>query len=379
MKKLVSILIICLFCLPIFAQDAITTELQNAYQQEKYDMIIAEHSTKINEYPAKAIYYVGMAYYMKSDDKNVIKIMGVSIGKDNSDPDAYYIKAMSLNYMEQYQTAIEAFKAAIKLDDRNANYHSGLGDSYLNTKKYDLALISYTAATEKENHIDRPYAMIPQVYAQLGQPEKALQAFYTSKENVSKESSSYITALYNIGLYEYLNENYDISGEALAELITLAPDDFQSYTKLIQVFYAKKEYEKAKPYIEKLYKAYEERILKGTLKTMFCFDQFLWKDKKIFVYERFAVKEGELYYKHIFYITGEDGKSEFTIQTENSPISIEMGGPKYVLGMDEKGMHSTFRYGFEEDFNYEDLKKAVLTVLEGKIKPSASSTKVKKQ
>ncbi|MGH1383207.1 tetratricopeptide repeat protein [Kordia sp.] len=379
MKKLVSILIICLFSFPIFAQDAITTELENAYQQRKYDMIIAEHATKVNEYSAKAIYYVGMAYYMKSDDKNVVKLMDISIGKDNSDPDAHYIKGMALNYMEQYQTAIEAFKAAIKLDDRNANYYSGLGDSYLNTKKYDLALSSYTAATEKENHIDRPYAMIPQMYAELGQPEKALQAFYTSKEKVSKESSSYINALYNIGLYEYLNKNYDASEKALTELVSLAPDDFQSYTKLIQVFYAKKEYEKAEPYKEKLYKAYEQGVLKGTSKTMFCFDQFLWKDKRIFAYEKYAVKEGELYYKHVFYVTGKDGKSEFTIQTENSPISIEMGGPKYVLGMDKKEMHSTFRYGFEENFDYEDLKKAVLTVLEGEIKPSASSTKVKKQ
>ncbi|MCH2196521.1 tetratricopeptide repeat protein [Kordia sp.] len=379
MKKQVLFLIICFLSFSVFAQDAITTELQNAYQQRQYDAIIAEHAAKINEYPAKAIYYVGMAYYMKSDDQNVIKLMDMSIGKDNSDPDAYYIKAMSLNYMEQYPKAIEAFKTAIKLDDANANYHSGLGDSYLNTGKYELALSAYTAATEKENHLDRPYAMIPQIYAELGKSEKALKAFYISKEKVSKESSSYITALYNIGLYEYLNENYEASEKALTELVTLAPEDFQSYTKLIQVFYAKKEYDKAKPYVEKLYKAYEQGVLKGVLKNMFCFDQFVWKDKRILAYERFAEKEGELYYKHVFYVTGKDGNSEFTIQTENSPISIEMGGPKYILGMDKDGTHSTFKYGFEKDFNYVDLKKTVLVVLEGKVKPSASSTKVKKQ
>jgi hypothetical protein len=49
--------------------------------------------------------------------------------------------------------------------------------------------------------------MIPQIYAELNQPDKALLAFYKSKESISKDSDSYINALYNIGLYEYLNKN----------------------------------------------------------------------------------------------------------------------------------------------------------------------------
>ena len=46
--------------------------------------------------------------------------------------------------------------------------------------------------------------------------------------------------------------------------------------------------------------------------------------------------------------------------------------------MDKNGTHSTFRYGFEEDFNYEDLKKTVILVLEEKIKAGASSRPAKK-
>lgn len=378
MKKILLTLIICFLSLSNYAQEQITSELEKAYGEEKYDLIISEHSEKVSEYPAKAIYYVGMAYYMKADDNNVLKLMDLSITKDKTDPDAFFIKGMTLNYMGQFDKAIESFNKAIELDSSNTNYFSGLGDSYISQEKYEKALSAYVTATEKNEPIDRPFTMIPQIYAELNQPKKSLEAFYQSKATISKESDSYINALYNIGLYEFLNKDYDKSEIAYKELIGLAPTDYNSYAKLIQVYYGKKEYEKAKPFKEKLYQAYKQEKLKDNLKTMFCFDQFDWNGKLILAYERFAVKEGELYYKHIFYIPNEKGETEFTIQTENSPISVELGGPKYVLGMDKGGTHSTFRYGFEEDFNYDDLKKTVILVLDERIKAGASSRKGRK-
>ncbi len=180
--------------------------------------------------------------------------------------------------------------------------------------------------------------------------------------------------LYNIGLLELLNKNYDKAELALKELIELSPTDYHSYSKLIQIYYGKKEYEKSEPYKKKLYEAYNQGILKDNLKDMFCFDQFNWNDKLIQAFERFAIKKGELYYKHLFYVVDENGKIEYRIQTENSPISVEMGGPKYAIGMDKNGTHSTFVF-IEENFKYDDLKSIVIKILNEEINPSASSTK----
>lgn len=373
MKKVIFTMLISFTSLMVYSQEDLTKSIKVQYENEQYDQIISDHSDKVKDYPAKAIYYVGMAYYMKADDNNCLKFMDLSIKKDETDADAFFIKGMTSNYMGQFDNAIKSFNKAIQLDSTNSNYFSGLGDSYVSQEKYEKALSSYITATEKKDPIDRPFTMIPQIYAELNQPEKALESFYKSKETISKESDSYINALYNIGLYEFLNKDYDKSESAYKELIELAPNDFHSYAKLIQVYYGKKEYDKAKPLIEKLYQAYEKGILKDNLKSMFCFDQFDWKDKLILAYERFAVKEGELYYKHVFYVTNNKGETEFTIQTENSPISVELGGPKYVLGMDKNGTHSTFGFGLNEDFKYEDLKSSVIKVLEEKVKPSASS------
>jgi len=379
MKKILLSIIICFLSISSYAQEQITTELEKAYGEEKYDLIISEHSEKVSEYPAKAIYYVGLAYYMKADDNNVLKLMDLSIKKDKTDPDTYFIKGMTLNYMEQFEKAIESFNKAIELDSNNANYFSGLGDSYFNQKKYKKALSTYISATKKQENIDRPFTMIPQIYAELNQPEKALKAFYTSKENIAKDSDSYITALYNIGQYELLNKNYDKAEVALKELVELSPTDYHSYSKLVQVYYGKKEYKKAEPYKQKLYQAYEQGVLEGNLRNEFCFDQFVWNDKLVFGFERFAEKPDKIYYKHVFYVTDEQtGKTEFTIQTENSPISIEHGHEKYILGMDKNGTHSTFNYGIKENFEYDYLKKMVLNVLNEEIKATASSRKGKK-
>lgn len=379
MKKILLTLTICFFSLSNYAQENITSELEKVYGEEKYDLIISEHSDKVNDYPAKAVYYVAMAYYMKENDNKVLELMDLSIQKDKTDPDAYFIKGMTFNYMGQFDKAVESFNKAIELDSTNSNYFSGLGDSYVSQEKYKDALTAYTTATEKNEPIDRPFTMIPQIYAELNQPEKALEAFYISKQTISKESDSYINALYNIGLYEFLNKEFKKSEIAFKELIELVPNDYHSISKLVQVYYGQKEYGKANPLKEKLYQAYSQGTLKDNLKDQFCFDQFDWEDKYIFAFERFAEKEGKLYYKHIFHVTNKvSGKTEFTIQTENSPISVELGGPKYVLGMDKNGTHSTFRYGFDEDFNYEDLKKTVILVLEEKIKAGASSRPTKK-
>ncbi len=39
--------------------------------------------------------------------------------------------------------------------------------------------------------------------------------------------------------------------------------------------------------------------------------------------------------------------------------------------------HSTFGVGFNDNFKYDDLKKYVIEILEGKIKPGATSTPTK--
>jgi tetratricopeptide (TPR) repeat protein len=377
MKNILTTFILTICSLTIFAQDKTTDELKTLTDNKQYDKIISQYASKCNDCSAKSLYYIGLAYYMKEDDNNCIKFMDKAIDKDAKDPKPFYIKASTLNYMKKYEEAVKTFQSAIALKADEAEYFSGLGDSYYNLEKLDLSLDAYKKATEQKDCPDIPYSYIAQIYSDQKNNEKALEAFYVAKSKISKESSSYQNALFNIGLLESLKGNYDKAEPAFVELLQLDPTDYHTYAKLIQIYYHNKEYDKAKPYKDKLYSAYKKGELKGNMKDMFCFDQFKWNDKLIQAFERFEEGSKDIYNKHVFYVVNQEDKIEYRIQTEYSPISVEQGGSKYLLCRTKGDTHSTYNIGFNDNFKYDDLKKSVIDVLEEKVKPTATSKPTK--
>jgi tetratricopeptide (TPR) repeat protein len=374
MKNILTLTILALFSLPIFAQDNAATELKALYEGKQYDKMIAQYAANTKDQSSKSLYYIGLAYYMKADDNNCLKFMNLALEKDPKASAAYYIKASTLNYMQKYSEAIKIFQTAITLKADDAEFYSGLGDSYYNLEKLDSALVAYKKATGIVTCPGRPYSMIAQIYSDQKNTGKALEAFYIAKQKLNKKDNSYINALFNIGVFEAQNGNYDQAEPAYLELLALSPGDYHSYAKLIQIYYHQKDYAKAKPYRDKLYEAHKNGVLKDNLKDMFCFDQFNWNGKLIQAFERFQETSTDVYNKHLFYIVGQDDNVEYRIQTEYSPISVEHGGTKYLLCRSKGNTHSTYNIGFNDDFKYDDLKKSVIDILEEKVKPAASSS-----
>lgn len=372
-KNILATLILTISSLTIFAQDKTTGELKILKDNKEYDKIIEQYASKSNDYSAKSLYIIGLAYYMKEDDTNCLKFMNLSIVKDSKDPAPFYIKASTLNYLQKYEEAIKGFQSAINLKSDDAEFYSGLGDSYYNLEKLDLALEAYKKATEQKDCSDRPYTFVAQIYSDQKNNDKALNAYYIAKSKIDKKSNSYIDALFNIGLLESLKGNYDKAEPAFVELLQLDPSDYHSYAKLIQIYYHREEYDKAKPYKDKLYDAHKKGLLKDNLKDMFCYDQFKWDDKLIQAYEIYEEGSKDIYNKHLFYVVNQDEKIEYRIQTEYSPISIEQVGSKYLLCRTKGDTHSTFNIGFNDNFKYDDLKKSVIDILEETVKPTATS------
>lgn len=364
-SKFLVTLFLSLYSLAVTAQDKTANELKSLLDNDQFDKIISQYTSDYKEYSAKSLYYIGQAYYMKEDDANCLKFLDLSINKDDKDPSPIYIKASTLNYMGKYDEAVKWFKKAISLKADDAEFYSGLGDSYYQITDYNAALDSYKKATEQNACPNRPYLMIGQIYSAQKQNDKALEAFYTAKSKISKESPSYLSALFNIGLFESLLGNYEKAEPAFTELIQIDPADYHSYAKLIQVYYHKKEYEKAKPYKDKLHEAYAKGVIKDNVKDMFCFDQFKWNGYSVQVFERYENKNtGNIYNKHIFYFFDDSDKLVLRVQTEFSPISVELGGPKYLLCATKTGARYNPGIGFNDDLNYDDLKTQALKVFD---------------
>lgn len=369
MKK-IQLLIVTLFSVSVLAQDKSADELKSLYENKKYDKIIEQYGSKTGDYSASSYYQIGFAYYMKEDDSNSLKFMNLAIDKDPKLIAPYYIKGSTLNYMGKYEEAVNAFENALKINPDDPQSLAGLGDSYYSLKKNDAALNAYKKATEQTNSPDRPYSMVAQIYSDLDDKDKALEAYYNARSKVSKESNSYINALYNIGLLESFKENYSKAEPVFLEIIKLNPKDYQAYSKLIQTYYRQKNYDKAKPYKSKLYEAYANGDLPENLKDMFCFDQFKWKDYNVLVYERYEENEKKknIYNKHIFYVQDNNNNTIFRVQTEFSPVAMELEKTKYMLCASKDGVHYNSGLGFNDDFDYDVLKGQAIKMMEKHVK-----------
>ncbi|MCL2261523.1 MAG: hypothetical protein FWC15_09255 [Fibromonadales bacterium] len=378
LQEITLILAIC--SLAAFAQDKIADELKALGKSGQYDKIIEQHASKSKDYSAKSLYYIGLAYRMKEDYSNCIKFMNLSINKDDKDPAPHYVKASILQDMDKHNEAILGFQKVISLTTDNTEPYFELGYSYSELGEKSLALEAFIKATKQEESPDILYLMIAEIYSEFNEEDKELEAYYIAQSKISKESDLYIKTLFNIGVLESLKGNYDKAEPVFLELIRLEVKDYPSYVKLIQIYYHRKEYDKAKPYRDKLYEAHRKGELKGDLKDKFCFDKFKLKDKLIHACERFEegdMNELKIYYKHLFYVLDQKDSAKFSIQTEYSPFLEKSGRPKYLLGMSKGNSHFTFPIGFSDDFKYDDLKKAVIDILEGNVKPAVTSTKTR--
>jgi len=373
MNKVVIAFILMLLSHGAFAQDSITNKLRQLTDDKQFDVIVEQYAS-VADLSAEALYYVGYAFFVKQDDANSLKFMDLSIYKNEKDPRAHFIKGSTLIYMDAFDKAVTCFKSAIALDPANAEYYSGLGDAYYNLNLYESALENYKKATEQKDAEERSFLMIPQVYFDLHQEDKALEALYSNTTKLSPVSVGYTKSWFNIGQVESSRGNYDKAEKAFFTVVMADSTDYHAYAKLMQVYYHNKMYEKAAPYREKLYEAHKQGKLKDNMKDMFCFDQFKWNGKLVQVFERYEEgPKSRIFNKQVFYILNDAGEVEFTIQTEYSPIAVEMGGSKYILCGTQGGSHFNYGIGFNDNVKYDDLKDAVIKVLDRKYKSVVTS------
>lgn len=348
-----------------YSQEDLLESVKVLYESKQYDEIISEYSANANNYSAKVLYYVGIAYYFKSDFDNFLKIINLSIRKDKSNPDAFFYKASFYNYKRRFSEAIKFNKKAIKLEPNKSKYLDGLADTYFITGKFDQALKIYKLATTKEDATHYPFIKIPEVYLMKNDLNNALKSFYIARDNISKESTIYIDVLYNIAKLELHKKNYAKAEITYKELAKSYPTNFNCY-KLIQAYFGKKEYEKVEPFKQIIYQNQAKDTLNKYKKKWFRYDYFFWKRHRVFAFEKFTLIKGEPYYQHKFYVLNENGKVIITFLTKNSPISFELSGSKYLLTMDNNKTISTFSSAFKKNFDYEELRKNVIRILNKK-------------
>lgn len=364
MKKLIAT--ICGCCAFTFsnAQDSIRFKV--LAETENYKDIITA-STKPDTLSAPALYYLGLAYHMESQDSMALIMLDKSIEKSPRDFRAYQMKGTMLNYMDRFQESIPVFEKALTCDI-NAKSYEGIGIANYYLKKYPQALEAFTKASQLPDADSRASIMIGQVYVVQHENEKALAIFYNLKESLNKDDENYKTALYNIIDLENKEGRGNEAIPIVDELLAMDSTDYEAITRMIQIHYHNKDYAKGDVLKAKLYAAQRDGKFAGNryMNDRFCFDRFKWTDREIDVYERYEHGKSSNIYNKIIFVILNGNEVDMTIQTEYSPISISLGGQPYLLCGNKGNAHINYALGFDDNSKYEDLKATVLKILEKK-------------
>ncbi|MCD7971400.1 MAG: tetratricopeptide repeat protein [Candidatus Azobacteroides sp.] len=364
-KNLLFILITALFCQNLYPQDPVAEDLKRLSLNGEYQKIIDDYSSNAEEYSVHALHYIVAAYLMLDDEENSKKYLDLSIEKDPYNPEAFYLRGCLLNYMEKYEEAIPDFRKAISLSFENMEVYMAIGDAYYYLEEYAGALDSYSKATAQNPTTDRAFYMVSMVYEALNDKPNMLKSLYVAKENIKEEIDYYVHVLFNIGLLEIeLNQNYEKAEAAYLELLQASSDDYTTYAKLIQIYYHRKEYEKAGFYRDKLYEAHRTNMLNHIeVEDSFCFDIFMCNNKKIRAFEKYGDNNPEeSFYKYIFRIPDEEDNPLWSVQVMLLPASLSEKNT-YLLSATINNNPIDLGVQLEENFDYEVLKEHVIKAI----------------
>lgn len=361
-----------------FAQNAQVDTLKGLYVYGKFDDVINYKDTHKEDFAGKSLYYIGMAYYMKEDDSNAARYLDMAIKKGPVDADMYYYRGMVNYYDKKFNNALALFDKALSMKPGEPDYYGSKADVYLELLKYDTAMVYLKKATSLPDCKARYYVLVAEVLNDENKSKDALAAYKEAIKKIDPGVSpmEYRNCIYNIALIEELTGDSASSLATYEKYVKLYPGDYHGIAKLIQGYYATRQYDKAKPYKKMLYDAHKKDSLPDEMKDMFCFDQFMWKGKRVMAFEHYDEPDTVYsYIKHTFYVLNDSDKILFRVQSESDAmLHKDQPDKKYVLCLvDGSGYHTFWNFLFNDDVPYPDLKNAVLNILNGNSKPAAET------
>ncbi len=373
MKQIVVLSVAFLSFLYSYGQT--TVEL---YNNKDYKSLI-KLETKADKLTPEELYMIGFAFFQLENDHKAIEFYDKAIDKGLNNGTVHFYKGLSFRYLKKYDDALKEIEISLKMEPANQEYMNEKGMVFYAQSQYDKALDIFEQAKKLPNTFPEPYYWIARIYHEKQDFNKALVAYYDAIKNLPKDNSYYLTSLVSIGQLEYtLTKNYRKSAEAYTEAITLDNENYELYYKLIKSYNAEKNYEKADSLFALVKIAFEKGKLPKEdmeIKTI-AIGQFEWNGQVATIIRSFIEpqKTLDISYK-VFLISKEGDKVERRFVVEQT-FQLEKGGIKHLLCEQNKktGGHITYPYGWTTDkIPLDDLQKAVVSVLDGKMGAAASS------
>ena len=275
MKKIL-LFIILLFVTYSYGQAEVGTNFKLLFDQEKYDEIIKYQPKDNQQLTASDLFYKGKAFYMMSADEQANQYFDKAIEKGPVFGSMYFHKAMILLYANKLNESLSLFDKAISLSQTDSDFYAGKAEVFSALKKTDSAQVYFEKATQLPSCKPRAFVMLGQIYQGQTKNEQASASYQNALSQLSENDEMYQNTSFNLGLTQQLTGKIDDARKTFEKHIMLYPIDFQAVAKMIQVYYALEQFEKAAPLKKKLYAAHQAKQLTADMEKKFCFDQFIW-------------------------------------------------------------------------------------------------------
>lgn len=371
MKKIISIILLVFSIVTvvmsantsntIFVEQQKVKDIKTLYAEELYYDIIKGYASKdMKKMTDDELLYVGWSFYMLNELEKADAYVSKLLKRVSRNSSAHQLKGLILVTEGKSEQALPSFIKAIELDPTQGKYYTDAGNAYRDMEDLDKAIEYYKKGIAANKPSEQAYFMLADIYDYKGEHKQALATFYDAKKNIRKEQELYATVLYNIGTIEMDKGNFSQAIVAFNELAEYFPDDYMTYSRLVQCCYALGDYEIGDTYKSVLYEAYESGLLTdGEFAEKFCVDIFKVGDKIVSAYEYFhsvndAVKEADSPI-FVFYVVNSLGLVESEIQYKSQ------GGTKsaFVLESFNPADKKYSRTVVKEYLDYPKLKYVV--------------------
>lgn len=241
---------------------------------------------------------------------------------------------------------------------------------YLNIGEINLAIKTYQQAIKTDENQAITYLILGEIYLDMGQEDKAIDNYRLGIEKCLTDSYGYTSILFDLGLIEQRKGTYVEAEKRYKQILEINPNDYPTYSKLIQLYNQTKKYDKIKPLKNVLYVAHDKgQIKEEDMSDMFCIDQFKINEHNVMAFERYeSGKKDFIYNKIVFYILDSRGNILHRIQTEYSPPLVSMGRGTYMLCGNVDDTHLNYGITLDDNTKYSTIKEYVVNIVEGKTK-----------
>jgi tetratricopeptide (TPR) repeat protein len=153
-----------------------------------------------------------------------------------------YNMGLTLDEMERYDEAIQAYTDALAIDGDEVEMLCRLGEDQFRTSRFEPALRTFERVEQLEPSRESCYCDRISIYCELGEHEKAEEMFYLAR--LYKEHCP--RCYYNIGCSLAARSMYDKAIHCGRQSLELEEDNPQAHVRIAEALWSKKQLEEAR-------------------------------------------------------------------------------------------------------------------------------------